>query len=702
MSALPVSLAPVSAPDLWLTKEQIVERTGITPRSIERYAKTRGTISQDLDQRGRNGRKVRQYLVSSLPQELQRKLTPPAPALVVAPAPSPLAIEPLFAQQDAEIRAVLTDPRDIALATQREKIIRPMLDFKANAVRYRQLRLSDGTAVTTLDRLAKYLCETHPDINLSSTTLYRWKDAYSKHGLVGLAPKRRVDKGRSRWATANRDLADLAAFIYIGDEQQPGQSVMVAYEQVCRLAIERGVEAPCYETVRAFLENPSEVSLSMKTLQMKGKRGYEAMFAPYLKRGYTEPANQIWVSDHMICDCLVQDDCFAGDMKHIRLRMTTLLDYRSRKVVGVSWCQEGSSHSIKRALLKAILRYGPPEAFYCDNGKDYKKIAKGAQRHELEAYYAEIQAEAEAQTPEVRVLEGSVMRRLGINVTFCLPFHPQSKHIEKYHRFFHERFDIAFPTYTAGKTHLRPDATNTNLVRHKKLIQMGDTTSSALPLASEYIRMAEAWIEQFYHQRGHEGEGMNGRSPDQCFREEFNPNQKPVPAFEELVPLLAEIKLCKVMNSAVEIGGVRMVSSFSDQRAAFIMHERSGQRIKVAYDPLDMSHAVALDLEGYPLCKLERQNLTRFSHDDETRAEIAGMSQQRGMVLKATRQSIDALGKRVRGSGYTSQVDQLRELAALPATGTDSIVQRPRKTASTEVSTPMYVSDAVDAFFGEN
>ena len=119
----------------------------------------------------------------------------------------------------------------------------------------------------------------------------------------------------------------------------------------------------------------------------------------------------------------------------------------------------------------------------------------------------------------------------------------------------------------------------------------------------------------------------------------------------------------------------------------------------MAYDPLDMSRAAVLDLDGYPLCRLERQNLTRFSHDDATQAEIAGISQQRGMLHKATRESVAALGRRVRSGGYTSQVDQLRQLAALPATGTDSIVQRPRKTAATTVSAPRYVNDAVNDFF---
>jgi transposase InsO family protein len=505
----------------------------------------------------------------------------------------------------------------------------------------------------------------------------------------------------------------VAAHVYLGDGRQPVQPVTIVWEEVAKLAQRLGVVRPSYETVRAFLENPAELSRSMKTLQQKGKRGYEAQFAPYLKRGYTEPANQIWVSDHALIDVLTQDDCFTGSMQHIRIRMTTIMDYRSRFVVGVSWCEEGSQHSIKRALLQAILRYGPPEVFYCDNGKDFRSVARGAQKHELELYAA-MEAEGEARTNEVRILEGSVLRRLGIAVVFCLPFHPQSKHIERYHRTYHERVDIAFPTYTAGKPHLRLDATDEGLKRHKKLLQMGDTSSSSLPLASEYIAMGEAWIEKYYHARPHSGEGMNGRSPAECFAQERNPNQKPTPSLEELAPLFAEVARRKVMNCAIELTvrgeSVRFVPSADDARAPYVMHERAGQQIQVAYDPLNLSRAVALDLEGFSLCRLERQGLTRFSQDAGTQKEIAAISQQRGMLAKATRQSVAALAQRVRGSGYVPQADQLRQLAGLQATGTDavsstasttntsSIVQRPRKTARAEA--PRYVADVVHDFFG--
>lgn len=683
----------------WMSRYEMAELAGVSIKWIERLCNKGIIISRQLDKRERNGRFVRQYLVSSLPAELRAKLAPEQPISAPAPAPSPLAIAPLFANvPDAQPIRAIVPVRHQGRVAQRLAIIAPLLEFKADPAKFRSLRLQSGKPVTSLDLLADYIAETETAAGrpVSRPTLWRWVSAYRKQGDVALAPKANRNKGRSLWAAENRDMADLAAYVSMGDTAQPGQSVQVAYEQVCAYAAATGRKAPSYETIRAFLDNPNEVSRSMKTLQAQGKRGYEAMFAPYLQRGYTEAANEIWMSDHMICDTLVIDDCFDRDMKHCRIQMTTILDFRSRFVVGVSWCRNGSSNSIKRAMLQAILKNGLPNRFYCDNGKDYRSVARGASSRDLTASVA-------LALDEMGSLEGGIMKRLAVPVTFCKPFHPQSKHVERYHKTFHDRFDRCFHTYTSGKTHLRRDETGLALVKHKKLLQTGDISNSNLPLASEYIAMAEAWIERWYHQRPHDGEGMQGRSPAQCFAQERDPNTRPAPPLDRLAALFAERKLCKVRNMSVQIDGVRFVPADDDVRSSFVMHERSGSddKVVVAYDPLDMTRAAVLDQNGFALCQLEAQVKTRFSQDAETSEQIHNMSQQQGRFLKAVKESVAGNAERVRANGYKPLVHQLREQAGLPTTTVSNIVQRPqpKKTASGETVAPTYIADAVEDFW---
>ena len=691
---------PVADP-LWLTKEEITSRTGIASRMIERYAEAGRAIFRELPTRGRNGKATREYHVDSLPAELRSRLEQAAPARLALVAPraavehSPLSMLPLLAQPGflpgEPVRAAIMDPAHLAEAERKLAILQPLFNFKADPKRFRALRLADGRAVTSFNLLAIHLCESSPSSGLSVKTLYRWKAAFEKGGLPALAPKRRADKGRSRWAAQSRDLADLAAYIKLGDEHQPGQSVQVAYEQVCRMAEDTGAKAPSYETIRAFLENPNEVSRSMKALQLQGKRGYEAVFAPYIRRGYTEPANYAWVSDHMICDTLVQDDCFEGDLRHCRLQMTTLLDYRSRMVIGTAWSMNGSSHSIKQALLRGIQRFGLPSRFYCDNGKDFRKIA-GPRRAELERANAEF-------VSQVQIMNASVMKRLGVEVVFCKPFHPQSKHIERYHNTFHDRFDRIFRTYTAGATHLRRDETVESLARHKKLLKAGDAASSDLPLASEFIHLAEHWIQTWYN-AGHviDGEGMEGRTPAACFAEELPANPRTAPPMETLAALMSETERRKVKNCAVEVGKVRFVPGFTDPFAAAVLHEWSGrdEKVVVAFDPLDLSFAFILDPDGYFLCKVEREQLAAFASDDATHALVSGIEAQRGMLAKATRESVKAHGIRVRAAGYTSQVEQLREASGLNSQ--PAIVRKPRQPAAAPAA-PIYRASVAASFF---
>jgi hypothetical protein len=385
--------------------------------------------------------------------------------------------------------------------------------------------------------------------------------------------------------------------------------------------------------------------------------------------------------------------------------MTTLLDYRSRYVVGAIWCVNGSSHSIKQALLQGFTRYGLPDRFYCDNGKDYVKIAgrSHAQRD------PEIAAAGRAACREVGDLSTGVLQRLGIPVTFCLPRHPQSKHVERYHRIVHERFDMAFPTYTAGATHLRPDNTTAALKQHGQLLRMGRPSESQLPLASEFIRMCAGWIEGWYHQQPQDGAGMDGRTPAEVFEaEQAGRAFRACPGDAELAMLLCERTTLKVSNCQIKLDGDAFVPDLADHYANFQMHELSGTRVTVAYNPLDPMFAAVLDEDGHFVCRLQRKDLVRFAPDDkETREKVGAFLANRNGLRKAVRDSIADVGRRVQSAGgFTTLAEQHRQRAdaLLPRAVNDGIAdltvqpaRRPIEDASFEGG--MHSKDVVRNFF---
>jgi hypothetical protein len=92
----------------------------------------------------------------------------------------------------------------------------------------------------------------------------------------------------------------------------------------------------------------------------------------------TSPAtrvNQFWVADHRVVDILGFNDCFQGRQPVFSVPR---MDDRDRghalaRDVGRLLAQP-SWKTIASALRLGMSRFGKPEVFYCDNGKDFKKV----------------------------------------------------------------------------------------------------------------------------------------------------------------------------------------------------------------------------------------------------------------------------------------------------------------------------------------
>jgi putative transposase len=529
------------------------------------------------------------------------------------------------------------------------------------------LVLPDGRQVTTAGHMALYLAHLH---GISDRTIRRWHRGFLKQGLVGLADRTRKDKDKSRFFEENEKAAALAAYLYL--EQR--QSIQAAYEAIRRDCQSLGVEledTPSYMTVHRFL-NGKRFSEPLRLLAREGARVYRERCAPYVSRDYGVTAsNEIWVSDHMIHDVEVQNDCFLDQEwgKPIRLRFTCLLDFHSRFVVGCCWCWEGSSHSIASAIRRAVTVYGPAEVFYCDNGKDYLRVAKGA----MPAYLRESGVASEDwYSHELAALtETGILARLGMAAQHCIVRHPQSKHVERFFRTVHERFDKKFPTYTGGSPATRPDFTTEAMAKHRKLLRMGQPGMSLHPPASLVIRMALTWIED-YHSTPHRGQGMNGRTPRQAFEQDRNPRQRPTPQPEVLAMMLAERQERAVRECSIELAKKRYIGD--DEISATMLHEMNGRKVTVAFDPLDLEKVAVLDQEGRLIAWARQQHYLTQSADPETGAAIAESMQQRRRLEKYTRQAIVGIAATARANGAMTDVEHL---AARAGAMGEVVMQRP-------------------------
>ena len=588
-------------------------------------------------------------------------------------------------------RAVLIGPEAQAQAEQRFAIIRMVLEYKAEPQRFGILRLKDGTPVTSYSKMVDYASECS---RVSQRQLYRWLRDFTSGGVPALADKQRSDKNRSRFFATYPKAAWLAAYIYL----ECRQSATVAHEAIERNAADLEIpveDLPSYETVRAWLKS---MPPSLTVYARLGRKAYRERMAPYLSRGFTDVfANQVWVGDHMIHDVEVANDCFddAEWGAPVRIRFSAMLDYRSRLFVGASWCWEGSSRAIAACMRRGIQQFGPPEHIYVDNGKDYRKVARGA----LPGYLCESPlAPVGWWRNELDGISASgFLARLGIAVTHCIPHHPQSKHVERSFRTLHERFDKLWPTYTSGNPFSRPESTELGMMQHRSLVKAGRAAESKHPLASKFILACRAWLEE-YADTPHTGEGMDGGTPRQVFEANQNPAQKPTPEAAALVLLMAERERRMVRECTITLKNRRYVAA--DQTGWAVMHEFNEREVLAVFDPVDMENIAAVDQDGNLLAWLEPEQLVRFApYDKRTQAQIADSMATRRRLEKGNRQTLEVISRAARSNGAVSPLESLVTRLQLPAgeNGVDLITQRkPRLAPEQKEPQNLNPGDAAD------
>ncbi|MFC6645472.1 DDE-type integrase/transposase/recombinase [Granulicella cerasi] len=574
-------------------------------------------------------------------------------------------------------------------AMERLSILQPLLDFCDNAAARERMRASlrfaDGRRINTSDDLALYLVELHKDSKhrVSRPTLWRWKKAYTdpkQGGLSALARKVREDKGTSQWAKRWPEAAKMVAAAYM----DAWQSKRTAYRALERQYAKYGMAAndvPSYEAVCDFL---SSLPAAPVVLAREGERAYAARFATYLTRGYEDIApNSVWVSDHCIHDVEVRNDCFDGVAENapMRLRLTALMDLRSRMIVGATWTPEGSSRSISTVLAQAVRRFGPCDTFYCDNGKDFQKVGRFAAAANQSEHVSEDMLQIE---------RAGALRMLGIKVQYCIKYHPQSKPIERMFRTMHLGLDAILPHYTTGNMYTRPDRANEDGALHRKLVRIDKGHLSPLIPASHFIRMAATWLFDDYNQRHkHEGRGMKGRTAAEIFFAGWSEQSRRHVEESTLDMLLWQRENRVVRNGAVLINNRRMIGATPYDVQQLHLIAKAGEErtnVIVCFDPNAPERAVVTDLDGHKVCDVRQEE--HVTQSAAANAAIAASMQERRTLRNDTAASIRKLRHDVVRSGHTTAAQDLHERAMLPMAVGDHITQRAMQTQVVNTQVP--------------
>jgi putative transposase len=225
-------------------------------------------------------------------------------------------------------------------------------------------------------------------VHIDGKTIERWFYQWRKHGIDGLNPKNRSDKGISQLPkdiqqkllalkkeNSKRSLNTLIRLLEMQGHIQKNQ---IARATIHRFLKVHGLSKP---------ENQSDTTIE--------RRAFEALFA-----------GDIWYGDVMYGPRIQTKNGIE------KTYLVSIMDDASRLICHSAFCLDETALSIEFILKEALLKRGMPKKLVIDNGSAYRS-------NSLQ----------------------SVCARLNIQIIYCRPYEPEGKgKLERFHRTFRDQF----------------------------------------------------------------------------------------------------------------------------------------------------------------------------------------------------------------------------------------------------------------------
>lgn len=441
------------------------------------------------------------------------------------------------------------------------------------------------------------------DINWRS--FMRWISDYRDQGIIGLVDKR--GRGKYTSHTISPDAWKMFEALWL-DLRQP--TVKNCWQNLTYInhTQSNGWDVPSLRQMYRLVED--RIPMPVQVLHREGLAAYEAKCAPYIQidPDSVEPG-AVFIGDHHQFNVWVW---YRG--RWVRPWITAWEDMRSRAIVGWHISASPNQTTIMLAMRGAIEIYGPPDSVKIDNGKDYDSEmwtgATKAQRKALKAGYID------------ESMVAGIYALMGVGVSFSIPYHPQSKPIERFFDTMDVQFVKSIETYCGKDSDRKPEYLN-------DLLKSEAAKARALSI-EEFTELVGSYI-QVYNKTSHTGTGMNGRSPAEVISLRTS---RRVMA-EGVLDLLM-----RVWSGELKVGknGVRFKGMYYGQfDSELLMMQSKFKKVRLAYDPDDLSEVHVYDATTWQFVTVAQQNkLVAYGRavDEESLREAA---RQKAKALKATR-----------------------------------------------------------------
>jgi transposase InsO family protein len=634
--------------ETWLTLREVAALTGKSRRWIFKQAAKGKIITREAPTPTRGGIPGRQFSLSSLPRAAQLKYAEQLgrqPGAIVVPA------DAVLEKRDVSPSSIVVAPkRGIVpeklqpLVNERLAAIEPLTAFHKLAKRAERHYFLRERAVRNVTELAAAVGR---EKKKSARTLLRWFALYKDQGEVGLAGRIRGDRGKSRFFEEQPTARALVEKKFLVE----GLSVELAWESLRRewpaLRAAAKDDPPSYNTVRRHLR---AIPLTTKTFAEEGERKFLAKCAPHLIRT-KQPAMRWWVLDHRVHDVFVYNTLFAEQARAAIYRpwMTCVLDWGSRRVMGVIWAPTPSSRTISAAIRMAVAGAGFPGNFYWDNGKDFQAVGRALMSDELR----------------------HILDSQKVGVTNARSFSAQSKPIEPFFTLFSKRFDIMWkPAYCGRKPDLCSEACR-GAQKHHKLFMDGKATGTNLPSDRNFIEGCLQFIEEY---NAAPQERLGQKSPNEILEEQC-PEAARKPVDRSLLHQLFWQRDARVVGRGGCVQLNRMTYEPKEEFLGSLGHLQ-GRGVTVARDPYDLREAVAFDGEtGEFLGELQVQLAVEMTPGGKLSVDaIKEGDKRKRTLLRASRAYIACMEAIAADRGWPTESEALLERARGVRTGTDSRV----------------------------
>jgi transposase InsO family protein len=216
-----------------------------------------------------------------------------------------------------------------------------------------QRQLQPGERYALLKEIAKqrYTIPSSEKNTVSIRSLERYLQAYEKDGFEGLKPQLREKRGSLR----KQDPEVLKRAIELRKEL-PSRSV----EQVIRIL-------EMEEKVPVGVLKPRTLSRYFQEMGWSKKDLYRAVKKEFRHFEHEVP-NDCWQAD-------TQHTLYLPDPKDPEKRkkayLIAIIDDHSRRIMHAEFFMEERYPRLERCVQKAVLRFGVPNLFFCDNGSVY-------------------------------------------------------------------------------------------------------------------------------------------------------------------------------------------------------------------------------------------------------------------------------------------------------------------------------------------